>query len=35
MNFYAFGQVRFSPRDRVHSELLMGGTQRAITIELK
>ena len=30
-----FGQVKFNPRDRTHSELLFKGAQRVIAVELK
>jgi hypothetical protein len=32
---YQFGQVRFSPRDHTHSELLVGGHGHAVVLELK
>ena len=32
---FAFGQVRFSPRGRSHSEILAGGKARAVVTELK
>jgi hypothetical protein len=35
VNSYVFGQAKFNPRDRIHSELLSKGTQRVIAIELK
>lgn len=35
VNSYVFGQVKFNPRDRIHSELLVKGSQRVIAIELK
>jgi hypothetical protein len=34
-NSYVFGQAKFNPRDRTHSELLVKGTQRVIAVELK
>jgi quercetin dioxygenase-like cupin family protein len=35
VNSYVFGQAKFNPRDRTHSELLLKGSQRVIAIELK
>jgi quercetin dioxygenase-like cupin family protein len=35
VNSYTFGQSKFNPRDRTHSELLVKGSQRVIAIELK
>ena len=35
VNSYSFGQTKFNPRDRTHSELLVKGTQRVIAVELK
>jgi len=35
VNSYTFGQAKFNPRDRTHSELLVKGTQRVIAVELK
>jgi predicted metal-dependent enzyme (double-stranded beta helix superfamily) len=35
VNSYVFGQAKFNPRDRTHSELLSKGSQRVIAIELK
>ena len=35
VNSYAFGQTKFNPRDRTHSELLVKGSQRVIAVELK
>jgi hypothetical protein len=35
VNQYKPGTIRFNPRDRVHTEELIRGTQRAIIIELK
>jgi hypothetical protein len=35
VNSYSFGQTKFNPRDRIHSELLAKGSQRVIAIELK
>jgi hypothetical protein len=35
VNSYTFGQAKFNPRDRTHSELLIKGTQRVIAVELK
>ena len=35
VNSYTFGQAKFNPRDRTHSELLVKGTQRIIAVELK
>ena len=35
VNSYSFGQVKFNPRDRAHSELLVKGAQRVIAVELK
>jgi hypothetical protein len=35
VNSYVFGQAKFNPRDRTHSELLVKGTQRVIAVELK
>ena len=35
VNSYVFGQAKFNPRDRTHSELLVKGSQRVIAIELK
>ena len=32
---YQFGQVRFSPRDHAHSEVLVSGQGHAVIIELK
>ena len=32
---YEFGQIRFSPRDHTHSEVLVRGTGHAVIIELK
>ena len=32
---YQYGQVRFSPRDHTHSELLVGGHGHAVVLELK
>jgi len=31
----SFGQTKFNPRDRTHSELLVKGSQRVIAVELK
>ena len=31
----SFGQAKFNPRDRTHSELLVKGSQRVIAVELK
>jgi hypothetical protein len=31
----AYGQVKFNPRNRTHSELLVKGTHRVIAVELK
>jgi uncharacterized protein (DUF1330 family) len=35
VNSYVFGQAKFNPRDRAHSELLVKGAQRVIAVELK
>ena len=35
VNSYTFGQTKFNPRDRTHSELLTTGSQRVIAVELK
>jgi hypothetical protein len=35
VNSYVFGQAKFNPRDRTHSELLVKGAQRVIAVELK
>jgi hypothetical protein len=35
VNSYVFGQAKFNPRDRTHTELLVKGSQRVIAIELK
>jgi hypothetical protein len=35
VNHYTAGTVRFSPRDRTHTETLVKGQQRAIITELK
>ena len=35
VNSYTFGQTKFNPRDRTHSELLVKGSQRVIAVELK
>ncbi len=35
VNQYSFGQIKFNPGNRVHSELLVSGTQHAIMTELK
>jgi hypothetical protein len=35
VNDFHFGQVRFSPRDRSHTEVLVGGQGRAVILELK
>jgi quercetin dioxygenase-like cupin family protein len=35
VNSYSFGQAKFNPRDRTHSELLVKGAQRVIAVELK
>jgi hypothetical protein len=35
VNSYTFGQAKFNPRDRTHSELLVKGSQRVIAVELK
>ena len=35
LNSWKPGTIRFNPRDRVHTEELVRGTQRAIIIELK
>ena len=35
VNHYAAGTIKFNPRDRVHTELLVAGAQRAIITELK
>lgn len=35
VNSTVFGQAKFNPRDRTHSELLSKGAQRVIAIELK
>ena len=35
VNSYVFGQAKFNPRDRTHSELLSKGSMRIIAIELK
>jgi predicted metal-dependent enzyme (double-stranded beta helix superfamily) len=35
VNSYTFGQTKFNPRDRTHSELLVKGAQRVIAVELK
>ena len=35
VNSYVFGQAKFNPRNRTHSELLVKGSQRVIAIELK
>lgn len=35
VNSYSFGQSKFNPRDRAHSELLVKGSQRVIAVELK
>jgi hypothetical protein len=32
---YQYGQIRFSPRDHTHSEVLVAGRGRAVIIELK
>ena len=35
VNHYEAGTIKFNPRDRVHTELLVMGTERAIITELK
>ena len=35
VNSYTFGQSKFNPRDRAHTELLVKGSQRVIAVELK
>jgi hypothetical protein len=35
VNSYNFGTIRFNPRDRVHTETLVRGSQHAIITELK
>jgi hypothetical protein len=35
VNHYEAGTIKFNPRDRVHTELLVAGKQRAIITELK
>ena len=35
VNRYSFDQVKFNPRDRTHTELLVEGHQHAIMMELK
>jgi hypothetical protein len=35
VNSYVFGQAKFNPRDRTHSEMLVNGAQRVIAVELK
>jgi hypothetical protein len=35
LNQYKAGTIRFNARDRVHTEELVRGTQRAIIVELK
>jgi predicted metal-dependent enzyme (double-stranded beta helix superfamily) len=35
VNTSTFGQVKFNARDRIHSELLVKGSQRVIAVELK
>ena len=35
LNAYKPGTIRFNARDRVHTEELVRGTQRAIIVELK
>jgi len=35
VNSYSYGQAKFNPRDRTHSELLVKGSQRVIAVELK
>ena len=35
VNEYSFGQVKYNPRNRTHTELLVKGTQHAIMMELK
>jgi hypothetical protein len=32
---YQFGQIRFSPRDHTHTEVLVRGRGRAVILELK
>jgi hypothetical protein len=32
---YTFGQIRFSPRDHTHTEVLVSGQGRAVIVELK
>ena len=32
---FKFGQVRFSPRDHTHTEVLVNGEGRAVILELK
>ena len=35
VNDYSFGQAKFNLRDRIHTELLVKGTQHAVMTELK
>ena len=35
VNDYRYGTTRFNARDRIHTETLVSGTQRAIIVELK
>jgi predicted metal-dependent enzyme (double-stranded beta helix superfamily) len=35
VNASSFGQAKFNPRDRTHSEVLLKGAQRVIAVELK
>jgi hypothetical protein len=35
LNTVAYGQVKFNPRNRTHSELVVKGTHRVIAVELK
>ncbi len=35
LNDYSFGQIKFNPGNRAHTELLVKGTQHAIMTELK
>ena len=35
VNASTFGQAKFNPRDRTHSEMLVKGAQRVIAVELK
>lgn len=35
VNDYSFGQIKFNPGNRSHTELLVNGQQHAIMTELK